>query len=941
MSLSTLDGRALRVASVLALLPLGLSAQGTAGTLVGRVLSGDVGVTSATVLVNDGRATLTRADGRYRINLPPGRYTVRARAIGYSTATDTVTINANVTSTLNFSLERAVATLQAVSTLGTRGTARTVIDAPVPIDVLSAAEIKSTGRTETAQMIQALAPSFNFPRATIGDGTDHVRPSTLRGLGPDQALVLINGKRRHTSALVNVNGTIGRGSTGVDLNAIPSSMIDHVEILRDGAAAQYGSDAIAGVINIVLKTGKHGDFINTVGGDFTTYNRPDNAVIPTTFAATGGYPTGERSARDGHVYQAAIDKGIVFGTRGFAHGAFELRDRGYTNRSLPDLRLNFFGNSPNCADTQCHATLAPPVPDSLTHRQGDAQTHDVALWLNAANEFDNGVEAYAFGGGSRRTGEAAGFWRRARDDRTLRFIYPNGFLPIIRSTIDDYSITGGVRGQLSDWKWDLSSTYGHDGFGFDVKNSANAILPPATPQTEFYAGKLGFGQSTTNLDVFRSLPLFEELRVAAGAEFRADRYAIDPGEPNSYAVNPNARVLDSTGVATNTRPAPFSQVFPGFSPVQQTSKSRNNVAGYLDFETDVTKALLVGVAGRYEHYSDFGSTTTGKISARFEPVKNYALRGAFSSGFRAPSLGQSYFQSTATNFVGGIPLEIRTLPVDDPLAQQLGARPLKPETSTNLSVGFALEPIPALSFTTDYYRINIKDRIVFSENLVGAAVVNFFTANGKPEITGARYFTNALDTRTDGVDVIANWGHSFANEGVLRLTGGLNVNHTRLTRVDSIAQVSASSGLPTNLLQYGRIERIRVERGQPRDNILLAANYNYQRFGALLRSQRFGKVTTAGSAATDTLDQTFSAKWITDANVSYTLGRIYTLTVGADNIFDVYPDRNEYPGTPFGANGFPGNGVAGTGNVGIFPYSGVSPFGFNGRFVYGKISIFL
>jgi iron complex outermembrane receptor protein len=566
----------------------------------------------------------------------------------------------------------------------------------------------------------------------------------------------------------------------------------------------------------------------------------------------------------------------------------------------------------------------------------------VALWLNAANEFTNGIELYGVGGGSRRTGEAAGFWRRARDDRTLRFIYPNGFLPIIRSTIDDYSGTGGLRGQLGEWKWDLSSTYGHNSFGFDVKQSDNAILPPANPLTQFYAGKLGFGQSTTNLDFFRSLPVFEELRVAAGAEFRNESYSITPGEPSSYAVDTTARVLDSLGNRSATRPAPFSQVFPGFSPAQQTSRSRNNLAGYVDFESDITRKLLLGVAGRYEHYSDFGSTTNGKFSARFEPVKNYAIRGAISTGFRAPSLGQSFFQSTATNFVGGVPLEIRTLPVDDPLAQLLGARPLKPEKSVNYSIGFAIEPVPALSFTTDYYRIDIRDRIVFSENFIDppndTTLLHFFHTQGNFAITGARYFTNALDTRTDGVDAIANWGHSFADQGVLRLTAGLNINHTRLTRVDSVAQQTA---VPKNLLQYGRVERIRVERGQPRDNILLSGTYNLRQFGALLRTQRFGKVTTAGSAATDTLDQTFGAKWITDANVSYTYARIYNFTIGADNIFDVYPDRNSYPGTPFNAAGFPSAGVPGNGNVGIFPYSGVTPFGFNGRFVYGKLSIYL
>ena len=913
--------RAACLSACLAVLPAALGAQTATGSVAGRVTANGEPIASAAVVaVGTGRGTQTRGDGTYRLTLPAGRYQLRARAVGFVSGRDSVTVSAGGSATVNFAIEKSVATLEAVSTLGTRGEARSVIDAPVPIDVLSAAEIKSTGRTETAQMIQALAPSVNFPRATVGDGTDHVRPSTLRGLGPDQALVLVNGKRRHTSALVNVNGTIGRGSTGVDLNAIPASMIDHIEILRDGAAAQYGSDALAGVINIVLKSGTSGEYGTTVGGAFTTFNRDaGDTKYP--------YPTGERTARDGHVFQAALDKGFNFGQSGFVHLDAELRDRGFTNRSLPDLRQQYFaGDARNT-----NASL--PVADKLTHRQGDAQTHDLAGFINAGTTLSSGVELYGFGGVTRRTGEAAGFFRRSLDDRTIRAVYPNGFLPIIASTVYDYAATVGGKGVLGSWTYDLSTELGRNTFDFRVKDSENAVLGSKSP-TEFYAGQLAFDQSTSNLDLFHTFRMSREVRLAGGAEFRADRYRINPGDPMSYFTDTTARVLDQNGLPTTRRPAPFSQVFPGFSPVQQTNKSRNNVAGYLDIETDVSKQFLIGLAGRVERYSDFGSTTTGKVSSRYEPVKGYAIRGAVSTGFRAPSLGQSFFQSTATNFVGGVPLEIRTLPVNDPLARLLGARDLKPEKSVNYSAGLAIEPIPALSVTADYYRIDIKDRIVFSENFVDASgsttLVNFFMAQGKPEITGARYFTNAINTKTQGVDVITNYGYSFPNSGVLRLTAAVNVNQTKLTRVDSVPVQDVSS----KLLLFGRIEQTRVERGQPRDNIILTSNYSLRGLGLNLRTQRYGAVSTAGSAATDTLDQTFRAKWVSDIALSMRVLSRYTVGVGADNLLDIYPDRNNTPGQPLvGANGLTGNG-----NVGIFPYNGISPFGFNGRFIYAKLS---
>jgi iron complex outermembrane receptor protein len=541
---------------------------------------------------------------------------------------------------------------------------------------------------------------------------------------------------------------------------------------------------------------------------------------------------------------------------------------------------------------------------------------------------------------SRRFGDASGFWRRSLDDRTLRNIFPDGFLPNIQSEIWDGSGAVGAKGTVSGWGWDLSALYGRNSFAFTVNNSNNVSLGPTSP-TRFDAGQLRFGQFTTNLDLFRDVgtPWQRPLRVAVGAEFRRDQYGITAGEEASWK-NGNAPVIGPDGVVkmrtpTDTlRGAPGAQVFPGFQPSDAGDHSRSNVGAYVDLETKLSESFLLSVAGRAERYSDFGSTLNGKVAARFDLTPGFAIRGAASTGFRAPTLGQSFFTSTATNFISGIPYDIKTLAATSDAAKVLGATPLEPESSINLSAGVAIAPVRNLSITADYYRIDIDDRIVLSGNFTQAKVQELFRNNGFPGIGGARYFTNAIDTRTNGVDVVANYGLQFANSSVLRLTAGYNRNDIEVTRV--APNPPQLVGFESTL--FDRSEKARIEEGQPKDNILASANYAFRAVTINARTQRYGEVTSRGLEANGQnafgpTDQTFGAKWITDASLAWTLRNRYTLTIGADNLFDVYPDRNVNVGdTQNFSNG-------GTANFGIFPYAGISPFGFNGRYVYTRLSL--
>ncbi|MDB4879740.1 MAG: TonB-dependent receptor [Gemmatimonadetes bacterium] len=869
----TTAGRALRAAAALALLaPVSLAAQRQNGLLVGRVLSGDVAVPSATIYVSGGRVTLARVDGRFRMSLPAGRYEVRAQRLGYATSRDSVTIAAGQTVISNFRLERGMSALETVATVGTRGYERSVIDVPQAVEVVMGPALRATGRMQTSRALQALAPSIAAPRGSVAEGSDVIHPVTLRGMGPDQLLVLVNGRRRHSSALLNVNGTVGRGSTGVDLDAIPASTIERIEVLRGNAAAQYGGDAVAGVINVVLKSGVHGDAVSMVGGNATTYNRQARADVP------GTPPGAERSVRDGRSVQASIDKGVVFGERGFLHGDIEYRERAVTNRALPDPRVQYPAGDPRFPQTGV-------TQDAINNQAGDPAGRDLAVYLNGGNLFASGLELYGNVGGARRTIEAASLFRRAVDPVTDRRTNPNGFLPIIRPIVDDNAGTLGLRGTLlDDWRYDAAATYGYNLVDYGVLNTQSS---DGTPGAQFDAGSVRATQRLVNLDLYGTLPLFDELRVATGGEFRREGY----------------RVLPTTGTRA-------IEGFAGFGPGQGAFASRTMGAAYLDLETDLVPSLLLGMAGRVERYSDVGSLPSFNVTMRYEPSRRFALRAAAGRGERAPSLAQTYYGNVATEpGPGGI--ASRVAAVSSPEAIAAGATELRPEQNRSLSAGLSVAPTRTFSLSADVYRIQVDDRVTLLQSLSDV---------GAPD----PYFSaNAADTRTTGIDVAAHYGIMLNSRGSLRLMTGLNAHRTEVLRAVTVGA-----------LGLGRTGIERIEHGQPSSTFLASAAYAQGAVGALLRTQRFGEVRVAGLQGGASQDQRFGARFVTDANLSYTMLRKYTFTAGADNLLDVYPDRHDSRYDP--ATNQPGNSY-----FGILPYSAVSPFGFSGRFVYGRLSIYL
>ncbi len=810
--------------------------------------------------------------------------------------------------------------MEEIVSIGTRSEGRSAVESPVPVDLITEDAMQATGQTEVGRMLQVLAPSFNFSSSSISDGSDALRPATLRGLGPDQTLVLVNGKRRHGSSLIHVNTSVGRGTAGTDLNAIPASAIQRIEVLRDGAAAQYGSDAIAGVINLVLKDNPEGGQLN---------------------ASYGGYDAG-----DGGNMLLSYNQGVALPNSGFLNFDIEYRDRERTNRAGLSGVCQYVGS---CTDIGggVNETSDPRevIFDRQNFRIGDGDSEQWSGMVNLALPITDTLEAYGFVTLSTRDNQTGGFYRRADqqgNNPTFLFdgvtevnggeaFYPNGTLPKINTKIEDSSLTAGLRGEVAGWDWDGSIGYGENSFNFFISDSVNASLVSAigTSPKSADSGTLELGLTTFDLGFSRGMSWGN---LAFGAAYRKDEYRIKPGELVSYFDFDT----DENGVSLGPLDAGGGiQVFRGFSPTNAVDENRDAFSLYADAEYDGIDRLLVGAALRYEDYSDFGNVLSGKLSGSFQFTDAFMVRGAASNGFRAPSLQQQFFNSTSTQFVsdpggggGLIAAERGTFRNDSAVAKAIGIPELKEETSINLSLGVVIQPVDSVTITIDYYNIKIEDRIVISGNIPTGLDPDLDAALQAAGATSAQFFLNAADTTTSGFDFIIDWGTDLWG-GDLGLSFAANVTETD---IDSVRAPDELADIPDiGEFVFTSQDRSILTEWQPEDRINLTANYAKGGWGVVLGANRFGEYTVEEGNGDR---QTFGAKVLVDAQLSYAFDSGLRFRIGGNNIFDEVPDTNTVGQTRSGTIVTAGGDTV-VDTAGVFQFSRRSaPFGFNGAYWY-------
>ena len=774
----------------------------------------------------------------------------------------------------------ASADVEELVVTGSRAEPKSRLETIAPVDVVTSQTLQQRGSTELAAALAAIVPSLDFPRPSNTDGTDSVRPLTLRGQGPDETLVLINGVRAHTSALVNLNGSVGRGSAAVDLNTIPEVALDKVEVLRDGASALYGSDAIAGVINLGLREADHGGYAET------TYGEHDTRI--------NYFYSNSRHLTDGQIATVSGYQGFKLGSDGFLTVSAQYKKQDPTNRSDTDPRFPALG---------------------VDSRFGDGSVEESTIYFNAGKPLGEGWTLKAWGGGQLRHSETAATFRAPNDaTQNIPSVYPNGYLPLINTHSDDFSLGTQLLGAIAGWKSTFSLDYGWNRLQYGVEHTLNPSLGPTSPHS-FYAGEMTYDQTVGNADFSREFDIgtAAPLTVAFGLEARDEQYKIGAGEPGSYERGTVAPTL-SLG----------SRGFSGFTPENVVDKTRSNVGVYLDLEDKLTNWLTASGAVRQEHYSDFGDATSGKIGLRADVTPEFALRATAESGFRAPSLQQQYFTSTSILFINGVPFDTGTFPSTSPTGKALGGQPLQPEKSGNYSAGLVFHH-DKLEVTVDAYQIDVFNKIVLSETLTGSATATpgsdaavIFNLLQPFGASAARFFLNGVDTHTQGVDYSVSY-RLPTDLGDFNLSASANQNMVKVTKTPATPMTI----LPVPMSLFARQAVQRFEHGQPKYKITLQSDWAKDNWGATLRSTFYGDVLSPGTNLDGSADVHTGERTLWDLEGRYTLPHDVTLALGADNLFDAYP--RQIPKL--------------LDTTGAAPFTSFSPFGFDGRFVYGRISV--
>ena len=784
-----------------------------------------------------------------------------------------------------------------ITIVGTRGKERTDVNRPVPVDILSAKELQNTGQTELGQQLQFASPSYNSAKYGINGSLVYANYATLRGLGPDQLLVLINGKRRHQFSIPHIGFSISRGMVVTDMNTIPSLAIERTEILRDGAASQYGSDAIAGIVNLRLKeTVNQGIFKTQVG----TTKEGDGTDILT--AINYGFKLGKQNS--------------------FLNFTLSYQKLGETNRSDPYIGTIY--SSTKRVDDSIRAVrkFYPSTAPFKIGVFGQSEVKSPQFFINAGYPINDKWGLYSFGGYSYKKAIGYGFFRNAipSNANSDTALFPDGYVPVFPAEDKDYSaVLGLTRAVLNGWNMDFSAGYGKNAVDRFASNTANASMGASSP-TEFYVGFSSFSQSTIEANLsknFEGLWKMKALNFAFGGQFRVDKYVLSRGDEASYKIGPLAASLNKT---------PGVQGIAGTSPQDEANKSRNNLGIYVDAEADVTENFLLATALRFENYSDFGENFSGKIASRLNLTKNIAIRGSINKGFRAPSLQQIYNSATTTTVQAGTIRYTKQYPSNDPLLDSIGIEKPKPEISWNYNLGLAIKAGENFLFTVDAYQIDITDKIVVSEALT---VANIAALKNRLQGTGIQivsFFTNHVNTQTRGIDFVSTYKTAIGNTGKLDLSLGMTFNKTKIKNIKNTPDL-LQAGTTAKIAIIDTINIALIETAQPRQKIIFSANYTVGKFNFVGRASYFGPVTAWEKPANlPHIKQDFGAKTLLDASVGFNITPKILITVGSNNISNQYPDRVLTTLSAY--------------NTGQSPYNrNVNQFGFAGSYYYGSLTV--